>query len=160
MGLLETMLGHKGQGAQSAETEARFAELKAKYRPVFAVMERLKVELQNLHVEDNKLLIRGTVPSDAAKNEIWEEIKRIDSSYRDLTADLKIVTQPESAAAPVETYTVKAGDTLSKIALHYYGDAKAYPRIFDANRDFLKDPDLIHPGQVLKIPGGAKHSAS
>jgi nucleoid-associated protein YgaU len=49
-------------------------------------------------------------------------------------------------------YTVKSGDTLSKIAKEHYGDANAYRRIFDANRDQLSDPDLIKPGQVLKIP--------
>lgn len=51
-----------------------------------------------------------------------------------------------------ETYTVKPGDTLSKIAKHFYGDANAYPTIFEANRTLLDDPDKIFPGQVLKIP--------
>lgn len=50
------------------------------------------------------------------------------------------------------TYTVKLGDTLSAIALEHYGDANKYPRIFDANRDVLNDPDKIYPGQVLRIP--------
>jgi nucleoid-associated protein YgaU len=57
------------------------------------------------------------------------------------------------SAEPVErTYTVVSGDSLSKIAKKYYGDAKKWRRIFDANRDIIKNPDLIHPGQVLKIP--------
>ena len=51
-----------------------------------------------------------------------------------------------------QTYTVKAGDTLSKIAKELLGDANAYMRIFEANRDQLSDPDKIKPGQVLKIP--------
>ena len=50
------------------------------------------------------------------------------------------------------TYTVQAGDTLSKIAKQFLGDANAYPKIFEANRDQLTDPDQIKPGQVLKIP--------
>ena len=50
------------------------------------------------------------------------------------------------------SYTVQKGDTLSKISKQYYGDAGLYNRIFDANRDQLKDPDKIFPGQVLKIP--------
>jgi nucleoid-associated protein YgaU len=47
---------------------------------------------------------------------------------------------------------VKKGDTLSKISKQFYGDANAYQKIFDANRDQLKDPDKIQPGQVLRIP--------
>ena len=49
-------------------------------------------------------------------------------------------------------YTVKSGDSLSKIAKHIYGDAGSYNRIYEANRDTLSNPDLIKPGQVLKIP--------
>jgi nucleoid-associated protein YgaU len=48
--------------------------------------------------------------------------------------------------------TVVAGDTLSSIAASEYGDATLFPRIFEANRDQLHDPNLIHPGQVLRIP--------
>lgn len=50
-------------------------------------------------------------------------------------------------------HTVKSGDTLSKIAKRYYGDAMRYPDIFDANTPMLKHPDKIYPGQVLRIPG-------
>jgi nucleoid-associated protein YgaU len=49
-------------------------------------------------------------------------------------------------------HVVKAGDTLSKIARHYYGDASLYTQIFEANRDQLKDPDMIKVGQKLRIP--------
>lgn len=49
-------------------------------------------------------------------------------------------------------YEVKKGDTLSKIAEEYYGDKMLYPRIFEANRDILKDPNKIKPGQKLRIP--------
>lgn len=60
----------------------------------------------------------------------------------------------EEAMAPPqeETYTVEKGDTLSKIARRFYGDAKAWHRIHDANRDLIANPDLIHVGWVLKIP--------
>ena len=56
------------------------------------------------------------------------------------------------AAAGGRTYTVKSGDTLSKISKEHLGDANAYMKIFEANRDQLTDPDKIKPGQVLKIP--------
>jgi len=51
-----------------------------------------------------------------------------------------------------KTYTVKAGDTLSKISKEMYGDANQYQRIFEANQPMLKDPDKIYPGQMLRIP--------
>ena len=56
---------------------------------------------------------------------------------------------------PASTYTVVSGDSLSKIAKRQYGDANKWHAIFDANRDKIDDPDLIHPGQVLKLPGNA-----
>ncbi len=51
-----------------------------------------------------------------------------------------------------QTYTVVAGDSLSKIAKRFYGDASLWPRLHEANRDQITNPDLIHPGQRLKIP--------
>ena len=54
-----------------------------------------------------------------------------------------------------KTYTVVAGDSLSKIAKREYGDANAWNRIYEANRDIIKNPDLIYPGQTLKIPAKA-----
>lgn len=51
-----------------------------------------------------------------------------------------------------QTYTIVSGDSLSKIAKHFYGDANKWRQIFEANRDVIKDPDMIHPGQTIKIP--------
>jgi nucleoid-associated protein YgaU len=51
-----------------------------------------------------------------------------------------------------QTYTIVSGDSLSKIAKHFYGDANKWRQIYDANRDIIKDPDMIHPGQTIKIP--------
>jgi nucleoid-associated protein YgaU len=63
-------------------------------------------------------------------------------------------TAPSAPAreAGEETYTVKKGDSLSKIAKRVYGDAQQWRRIHEANRDIIDNPDLIHPGQVLKLP--------
>lgn len=52
----------------------------------------------------------------------------------------------------VEYYIIKSGDNLSKIAKHYYGDANKYPKIFEANREVIKDANLIFPGQKIRIP--------
>lgn len=63
-------------------------------------------------------------------------------------------TAPQAAAA-ARTYTVVAGDTLSKIAKHQLGSADKWHAIFEANRDTIKDPDMIHPGQKLTLPNDA-----
>ena len=61
-------------------------------------------------------------------------------------------TAPRAPGAPERTYTVVAGDSLSKIAQREYGHANQWNRIYEANRDILKDPDKIYPGQKLRIP--------
>lgn len=59
---------------------------------------------------------------------------------------------PKAPAASARTYTVVSGDSLSKIAKREYGDAQKWQVIYQANRDKISNPDLIHPGQVLTIP--------
>lgn len=73
------------------------------------------------------------------------------ADFSDVTAGSSS-TAPEPAPAAPRTYTVAKGDTLSHIAKRFYGDANKWKKIFDANRDILKNPDLVHPGEVLKIP--------
>ena len=63
-----------------------------------------------------------------------------------------VTTDAPVAAPAARTYTVKAGDSLSKIAAREYGDAGQWKKIHEANRDLIPNPDLIHPGQVLKLP--------
>lgn len=100
---------------------------------------------------DGKLYWKGTVATEAEKNEIWAAIKTIPDWQKDIVADIQVTGGPAAGAAAGRTYTVKAGDTLSKIAKMELGDANAYMKIFELNRDQLKDPDQIKPGQVLKI---------
>lgn len=73
-------------------------------------------------------------------------------------ADFGNVESGVATTAPTapQTYTVNKGDTLSKIAKEFYGSANRWHEIYDANRDQISNPDLIKPGQVLKIPTGAK----
>jgi nucleoid-associated protein YgaU len=96
-----------------------------------------------------KLHFKGTVANQADANRIWDAIKTIPTWQQDVVADIQ--ARPGAAAA-AKTYTVKPGDTLSKIAKEMLGDANAYHKIFDANRDQLSDPNKIMPGQQLKIP--------
>jgi nucleoid-associated protein YgaU len=150
-----------GHGASEAEkqpdAQKRFNELKQKYQTVLNVADQERVQFQNLHVQDNKLFIRATAPSEEAKNKFWDQIKLVNPSTDDITADISVSQQQAQAAAvggggSTQSYTVKAGDTLSKISKQFYGDANEYMRIFYANRDHLKDPDKIQVGQELKIP--------
>lgn len=103
---------------------------------------------------DGKLYFTGTVKSEADKNEIWNAIKTIPTWREDVVAEIKVTGggTPGGVAVATRTYTVKAGDTLSKIAKEHLGNANSYMKIFEANRDQLSDPDKIKPGQVLKIP--------
>jgi nucleoid-associated protein YgaU len=100
--------------------------------------------------KDGKLHFVGSVKTEDEKNEIWNAIKTIPEWKSDIVADIKVTGGPAVPAA--KTYTVKSGDTLSKIAKQHLGDGNAYMKIFEANRDQLKDPDVIKPGQVLKLP--------
>jgi nucleoid-associated protein YgaU len=71
---------------------------------------------------------------------------------RNLIAKIFTPTGTAGQSGSAQSHTVVKGDTLSAIAQRYYGRASEYPRIFEANRDILHDPDKIYPGQVLKIP--------
>jgi len=133
--------------------DPRFAQLKQKYGSVLNLIQQKGVQLSHLHVQDNKLFIQGSAPSEAVKNDIWNQIKLVDPSFSDLIAD---ITAPAGTAAPpaptAQTYTVQPGDTLSKIAKQFYGNANEYMKIFNANTDQLSDPNKIQVGQVLTIP--------
>ena len=139
--------------------EQRLEQLKQKYQSVLNAIGQQQARLQNVHIENDKLLIRAEAPSQEAKNRIWDQIKLVDPQYSDLTADISISggqTQAAGAATgggqQTRTYTVQAGDSLSKIAKQFYGNANDYMRIFEANRHQLKDPNRIQPGQQLVIP--------
>ncbi len=107
----------------------------------------LPVEDLNIVIVEDKALVFGTPADQATKEKIiltvgnTEGIAEVD--------DRMEVPNPEPEAT---FYTVKKGDYLSKIAKEVYGDASKYNVIFEANKPMLKDPDLIYPGQVLRIP--------
>jgi nucleoid-associated protein YgaU len=121
---------------------------------------------------NGKLEFKGTVATENEKNDIWNAIKTIPTWREDINADIRVTGGPKSGAptappptAPVrsapsatatatapKTYTVKSGDTLSKIAKEHLGSASDYMKIFELNKDQLSDPDKIKPGQVLRLP--------
>jgi nucleoid-associated protein YgaU len=101
---------------------------------------------------DGKLHWTGSVKTEEEKNEIWNAIKTIPDWRSEIVADIKVTGGAAASKSSGQTYTVKSGDTLSGIAKAHLGNANAYMKIFEANRDQLSDPDKIKPGQVLKIP--------
>ena len=122
--------------------------LKAKYQSVLDLGEKLHVKDGYVEEMDGKLKIGGTTQTAYEKNLMWDKIKEIGGDNpSDLQADIKVETEDY-----FHKHTVKGGDSLSKIAKQYYGDAGKYMHIFNANTDQLKNPDMIHPGQELTIP--------
>ena len=137
----------------------RFAELKAKYQSVMNfIQQQPNTQLQNVNMEGDKLLIRANAPSQEVKNKIWDQIKLVDPSFSDLIADIQAPAAAAAAAAAggatsgARTYTVKPGDSLSKISQEFYGHANQYMKIFEANKDKLADPDKVRAGMQLVIP--------
>ncbi|HKQ76913.1 MAG TPA: LysM peptidoglycan-binding domain-containing protein [Blastocatellia bacterium] len=155
MGIFDKMFG-RGADNAPAGSEQKFNQLKQKYQTVLNTIEKQNVRLQNLHVEGDKLFIKGTAPSDQAKNAVWDQIKLVDPNASDLTADITVEQQRATAVGGAtsggQTYTVKSGDTLTKISQQFYGSGNEYMRIFYANREKLSDPDKIQAGQQLIIP--------
>jgi nucleoid-associated protein YgaU len=158
MGLFDKMFGRGAEAAtQEPNAETRFTELKKKYETVLTTADQQHVQFQNLHVEDNKLFIKGTAPTEDAKNKFWDQVKLVSPTQDDITADITVDSSRAQGAAVGggtgnQTYTVKPGDTLSKISKQLYGDSNEYMRIFYANRSTLKDPNMIQSGQQLTIP--------
>ena len=101
----------------------------------------------SIDLQDDVVTVYGTAESVADKEKV---VLMLGNNTGIATVDdrMSVVTpEPES-----DFYVVKSGDSLSKIAREYYGDMMKYPIIFEANKPMLTDPDLIYPGQVLRIP--------
>jgi len=159
MGLFDRMFGRKATEVEKQpDAQQRFDQLKQKYQSVLNTADQQQIQFHNLHVEGDKLYIKGVAPSDDAKNKFWDQIKLVNPNADDITADISVDASRAQGAAvgggsqSGQTYTVKSGDTLSKISKQFYGDSNEYMRIFYANRETLKDPDKIQVGQELQIP--------
>ena len=107
-----------------------------------------KITNLNVEFDDGVVTLFGECDSQATKEKavlIAGNIKGVER-----VEDVNLIAPPDEE--PAEFYTVQRGDSLSKIAKNYYGNAMKYPEIFEANREVIKDPDLIYPGQQLRIP--------
>ncbi len=122
--------------------------VKAKYQSVLDLGEQLNIQDGDIQVNGLQLEVRGTAATQYDKDQIWNEIKRVGGENpTDIMADIKVAD-----ASIYARHTVAGGESLSKIAKHYYKDPMKYNAIFEANRNILKNPDMIHPGQELVIP--------
>jgi len=127
--------------------------VKAKYQAVIDLAKSKNCKLHNVHIENEKLLIKGDAPNEDVKNAVWNQAKAIDPVYADLTLDISIDPSLPPPPPDVKTYTVVAGDSLWKIAQTQLGNGARYPEIIKANPGKLKDEkSVIHPGDVLVIP--------
>ena len=122
---------------------ADLATLKQKYQPVLDVLAKEDATINAVDMQGDQLHIKATVVSESSKNRVWDAIKAVDPTFADLKHEI-VVAQGD------QTYTVKAGDSLSKISKLYYGDANQYMKIAQANN--IPDPDKIKVGQQLRIP--------
>lgn len=136
----------KEEEADPATIEAvREENMKAMLDAVTA----LELDLKDfyLDLEGDKVTVFGEAASQADKEKV---ILAVGNTEGIATVDDRMtVAKPEPEA---KFYEVKKGDSLSKIAKEFYGDAMKYPTIFEANKPMLKDPNLIYPGQMLRIP--------
>ena len=122
--------------------------VKEKYQPVLDLGEKLNIKDGDVSVEDGILKVKGEAKTQYEKNILWDKIKEIGGENpSDIKADITVADESVYAR-----HVVKSGESLSKIAQHYYGDPMEYQRIFEANKGILDNPDVIHPDQVLLIP--------
>jgi len=122
--------------------------VKAKYQDVLNLGESLNIQNGDVKEENGVLKMKGTAKTQYEKDILWDKIKEIGGeSPSDIMANITVADESVYAR-----HTVKSGETLGKIAKHYYGNASKYNSIFKANSDILKNPDVIHPDQELIIP--------
>ncbi len=122
---------------------ADFEQLKQKYQPVLDAITKEGAQLMNLNLDGNQLFLKALAVSQSSKDRIWDAIKHVDPTFADLKHDIEV-------KAGAQKYTVQSGDSLSKIAKHFYGDAQKFAVIAKANN--IDNPDLIKVGEELEIP--------
>jgi nucleoid-associated protein YgaU len=136
-------------------------DMRQKYDKAIQVAKGLHMQ-GSAEERNGKLYFTGTVNSEDEKNQIWNAIKTVPDWQTDIIADIRATPSAAPAQAPAakappapQTYTVKPGDSLSKIAKEHLGNGNLYMEIFNANKDVLTDPDKLKPGMVLKLPVAA-----
>ena len=122
--------------------------IKAKYQGVLDLGQELNIQNGDVSEDNGVLKVTGTANTPYEKNQIWDKIKEIGGEApSDIQADISVADE-----SVYHRHTVKSGESLSKIAKHYFKDPMKYKEIFEANTNILKNPDVIHPDQELIIP--------
>ena len=116
------------------------------------IAEALGGSVENLVVEfaDGTVTLRGTVDSQATREKAVLLAGNVESVEH--VNDQLTVSVPEPATPEPVFYTVQKGDSLWKIASAHYGNGNKWQALFEANREVIKDPDLIYPGQQIRVP--------
>jgi nucleoid-associated protein YgaU len=121
-------------------------QLKQKYTPVINTIQSFSAEgakIDDLSLEGDKLHLKASVPSPVVANRVWDEIKKVDSTYADLHHEI-------ATTGSTQSYTIQSGDNLSKVSKHFYGDPNKYEKIAQANN--IADANKISAGQTITIP--------
>jgi LysM repeat protein len=113
-------------------------------------IEEANPGIQNLGVSYENGVI--SLSGDASSSEAMEKAVLMAGNVRGVSEVKVNALKAPVVEAKVEYYVIQKGDTLSAVAKRYYGKANDYPRIFEANREVIKNPDLIFPGQKIRIP--------
>jgi nucleoid-associated protein YgaU len=121
--------------------------VKDKYADLLKLGESLNVKNPEVYEKEGKLIVKGTTEYQMEKDLLWDKIKTYPDYKTDLMADIRV-----EKTDVYGYHTVQPGDTLSTIAKNCLGNASLYPKIFEANKDILDNPDMIKVGQKLTIP--------
>ncbi len=122
--------------------------LQEKYRKVLNMGEEFNAKDGFVEELDGLLKVGGVVETQFMKDRMWDKIKEIGGENpSDIQADIKVEVTDYYAK-----HVVKKGESLSLIAKDYFGDPMKYKEIFEANKDKIKDPNVIFPDQELTIP--------
>lgn len=168
MGLFDSIGRMFGYGAAQAQEQTenadqKFARIKGKYVAALNYADSVGARVDALYVEGDKLIARITAPDQGSAEQIISQFNSIDSSYSDI--DLQVGAQEQAqyeqaqSEQQTQTYTVQSGDSLWKIAKNYYGDGAQYMQIYYANKDKIRDPDMIQVGWKLVIPQDNQQNA-
>lgn len=144
----------KSTAEEAAEERAEKTEVRRKANAAAADRMAETINDLGLEVENLNISINGdeaTVNGKALNQTTKEKVVLVIGNTEGI-AQVNDLMDVENKEPEARFYTVKSGDSLSKISKDMYGDAMKYNTIFEANKPMLKDPDKIYPGQVLRIP--------
>jgi nucleoid-associated protein YgaU len=139
----------KKKKKEVAVVEETVEEKQANAFELISLIKKMGLEVENLEVqiEGEKVIVSGSTANQATREKVILTVGNVEG-VSEVEDNIEVVVPAPEA----QFHTVVSGDSLSKIAKHFYGNAMKYPVIFEANQPMLTHPDKIYPGQVLRIP--------